>query len=68
MRNLLVVAALAACACGPGSRAGVPEYGYEVVHAYPQDRVAFTERLFYLDGFLYEGTSGQGSIKNGRQH
>ena len=56
MRTLIVVAALAACACGPASQAGVPEYGYDVVHIYPHDRTAFTEGLFYLDGFLYEST------------
>jgi len=56
MRVLIAVVALAACACGPASVAGVPEYGYEVVHAYPHDPTAFTEGLFYLDGFLYEST------------
>jgi glutaminyl-peptide cyclotransferase len=56
MRTLIVVAALAAFACGPASQAGVPEYGYDVVHVYPHDRTAFTEGLFYLDGFLYEST------------
>ena len=33
-----------------------PTYGYQVVHVYPHDRTAFTEGLFYLDGFLYEST------------
>ena len=56
MRNLIVVVALASCACGPASQAGVPEYGYDVIHVYPHDRSAFTEGLFYLNGFLYEGT------------
>jgi glutaminyl-peptide cyclotransferase len=56
MRTLIVVAALAACACSPVSHAGVPEYGYDVVHVYPHDRSAFTEGLFYLDGYLYEST------------
>jgi len=37
-------------------RAVVPVYGYEVVHTYPHDPHAFTEGLFYLDGFLYEST------------
>jgi glutaminyl-peptide cyclotransferase len=56
MRNVFVVVALALCACGPASQAGVPEYGYDVVHVYPHDRTAFTEGLFYLNGFLYEAT------------
>jgi glutaminyl-peptide cyclotransferase len=67
MRTLMVVAALAACACGPASEAGagVPEYGYDVVHVYPHDRNAFTEGLFYLNGFLYEATglNGQSSVR-----
>lgn len=36
--------------------AAVPVYGYEIVHTYPHDRTAFTEGLFYLNGFLYEST------------
>jgi glutaminyl-peptide cyclotransferase len=60
MRTLIVVAAFAACACGPASQAGVPEYGYDVVHVYPHDRTAFTEGLFYLNGFLYEATGLEG--------
>jgi glutaminyl-peptide cyclotransferase len=68
-RFLVVIAALAACACGPVSQAGEPqEYGYEVVHVYPHDPLAFTQGLFYLDGFLYESTGleGQSSIRKVR--
>ena len=36
--------------------AAVPIYDYEVVHSYPHDVTAFTEGLFYLNGFLYEST------------
>jgi len=36
--------------------ATVPLYGYQVVQTYPHDRTAFTEGLFYLNGFLYEST------------
>jgi glutaminyl-peptide cyclotransferase len=42
--------------CAIGAQAGVPMYRYEVVHTYPHDPTAFTEGLFYLDGFLYEST------------
>jgi glutaminyl-peptide cyclotransferase len=34
----------------------VPVYTVEVIHAYPHDVNAFTEGLFYLNGFLYEST------------
>jgi glutaminyl-peptide cyclotransferase len=56
MRALILFAALTATACGPATPAEVPEYTYDVVHVYPHDREAFTEGLFYLDGYLYEAT------------
>jgi hypothetical protein len=57
MRFLIVAAALAIAACGPSTQArSIPEYGYEVVHTYHHDPLAFTQGLFYLDGYLYEGT------------
>jgi glutaminyl-peptide cyclotransferase len=59
---LIFAAALAACACGPASEAGsIPVYGYNVVHVYPHDPQAFTQGLFFLDGFLYEGTGQEGA-------
>jgi glutaminyl-peptide cyclotransferase len=69
MRMMIAVAALAACACGPVSQAGgIPEYGYEVVHTYPHDPQAYTQGLFYLNGFLYESTglNGESSIRKER--
>ena len=36
----------------------VPVYGYEVVKSYPHDPKAFTEGLFFNNGFLYESTGG----------
>ena len=52
-------------AAAPSPQDGVPVYGYQIVHAYPHDPHAFTEGLFYLDGFLYESTGleGQSSIR-----
>jgi glutamine cyclotransferase len=62
MRALIVIAALAASACGPATQAGgIPEYGYEIVHTYPHDPAAFTEGLFYLNGYLYESTGLNGA-------
>jgi glutamine cyclotransferase len=55
--RLSIVAAAIAAACSPVSQAAsIPEYGYKVVHAYPHDPLAFTQGLFYLNGYLYEGT------------
>jgi glutaminyl-peptide cyclotransferase len=51
----LVVAPLAAPAI-----AAIPVYGVRVVHAYPHDAGAFTEGLFYHDGYLYESTGLEG--------
>jgi glutaminyl-peptide cyclotransferase len=60
MRILLLFAALSAAACsGPAADtapAGIVDYTYKVVHTYPHDPEAFTEGLFYLDGYLYEST------------
>ena len=35
---------------------GVPVYGYVHVHSYYHDPYAFTQGLYYKDGYLYEGT------------
>jgi glutamine cyclotransferase len=44
-------------AAGPGlTNAAVPVYGYDIVHTYPHDTSAFTEGLFFLNGYLYEST------------
>lgn len=59
----LVLSCLALPACAAGD--GIPVYGYSVVHAYPHDTGAYTEGLFYLDGYLYESTGqvGQSSVR-----
>lgn len=36
-------------------------YTYRVVKTYPHDPDAYTQGLFYKDGFLYEGTGQRGS-------
>ena len=66
-----IVAVLFASACGPPAPNSeplkppankrvqstvVPVYTYEVVKAYPHDPKAFTEGLYFKDGYLYEST------------
>lgn len=43
------------------SVAAAPVYGFKVVHAYPHDPKAFTEGLFFRNGFLYESTGLEGA-------
>lgn len=38
----------------------VPIYTYEIVKTYPHDPNAFTEGLFFYNGFLYESTGEEG--------
>ncbi len=39
----------------------VPVYGYKVIASYPHDPSAFTQGLFYSNGYLYESTGLFGS-------
>lgn len=60
---LLVLSAVYAAAIPAG--AAVPVFAYDVINTYPHDPEAFTEGLFYLNGFLYESTGleGRSSIR-----
>jgi glutamine cyclotransferase len=74
MRPILLFSCLVfAVACGGGTGNNIkpnvnaktpvqplPVYGYEVVRSYPHDPRAFTEGLFFNDGFLYESTGEEG--------
>ena len=42
------------------SSSSVPIYTYEIVKTYPHDPKAFTEGLFFYNGFLYESTGETG--------
>ncbi|MGB8715492.1 MAG: glutaminyl-peptide cyclotransferase [Rhodanobacteraceae bacterium] len=48
------------CLTGP-ALADVPVYGYRVVHSWPHDTGAYTEGLFWHDGYLYESTGNVGT-------
>ncbi|MDG3443670.1 glutaminyl-peptide cyclotransferase [Nitrospirillum amazonense] len=56
VRALLLALALAILPFTAHAQEAPRKYGVEVVHTYPHDPQAFTEGLFYLDGFLYEST------------
>jgi glutaminyl-peptide cyclotransferase len=63
--GLRLVAVLFAVAFASAAMAAVPVWGVSVVHTYPHDRGAFTEGLFYQDGYLYESTglNGQSQVR-----
>jgi glutaminyl-peptide cyclotransferase len=65
MKRLALAAALVCLFGSGGAWAATPVYGYKVVKAYPHDTGAFTEGLFWLNGFLYESTGleGRSSIR-----
>jgi glutamine cyclotransferase len=67
MLSALFLSSLAATAPVQGN-ARVPVHSYEVTASYPHDRSAFTQGLFFRDGFLYEstGVEGQSTIRKVR--
>lgn len=64
--GVLLASIALAFGCGPAASAdakpdGEPAiYDIEIVNAYPHDPEAFTQGLFYADGFLYESTGLKG--------
>lgn len=64
-RILGTVAVAMVAWAGVSAHAAVPEYKAEIVHVYPHDPQAFTEGLFYRDGYFYESTglNGHSSIR-----
>jgi glutaminyl-peptide cyclotransferase len=60
IRRFIGALALGVIAATASVQAAVPVYGYRVVHVYPHDTSAYTEGLFYKDGYLYESTGEAG--------
>ncbi|MBV8158963.1 MAG: glutaminyl-peptide cyclotransferase [Dyella sp.] len=56
----ICAAALGALIATASLHAATPVYGYRVVHTYPHETSAYTEGLFYKDGYLYESTGEAG--------
>ncbi len=55
-----------ACLTAAGAYAqSIPVYGYELHQTYPHDPAAFTQGLFFSDGFLFESTGmvGKSTIR-----
>jgi glutaminyl-peptide cyclotransferase len=68
MRLVLFATVLAISMLGCPAQTAIPVYSYKVVHVFPHDGAAFTEGLFYRNGFLYESTGlpGRSSIRKVR--
>lgn len=62
--SILALVLLLASAATPAA-SSIPVYGYKIVHSYPHDTGAYTEGLFYKDGYLYESTgeAGQSTVR-----
>jgi glutamine cyclotransferase len=60
IRQLTCLLTVALLTCCTPAGAAIPTYTYNVVHVYPHDITAYTEGLFYKDGFLYEATGEEG--------
>jgi glutaminyl-peptide cyclotransferase len=62
LRQVLSIAAVASFMLCPPAHAQwrVAKYTVEVVRSYPHDVEAYTEGLFFLNGFLYESTGQEG--------
>ncbi len=61
IRTVHLVAIILAATAFVRVQAAVPEYRATIVKTYPHDPHAFTEGLFYKDGFLYESTGQEGT-------
>jgi glutamine cyclotransferase len=59
-RTAALTAFALATVADAGAGAAVPQYSAVIVKTYPHDPSAFTEGLFYKDGFLYESTGREG--------
>ncbi len=64
VRKMAIVLVLSTAVCltlPTKASADVPVYGYDLINTYPHDAGAFTQGLYYKDGYLYEGTGLYGS-------
>lgn len=65
-KSLAVLAVVAAgLSITTSAHAYIPVYGYDLIDTYPHDSSAFTQGLYYRDGYLYESTGlyGKSSVR-----
>ena len=60
MKFSFAVVVAASLLGGSAAYAAIPVYSYVVKNTYPHDPDAFTQGLFFKDGFLYESTGLEG--------
>src|ERR1700750_674738 len=65
---VLASLAHAAPASAPARAKAIPVYGVQVVRTTPHDVNAFTEGLFFLNGWFYENTvlDGHSAVRHGK--
>jgi glutamine cyclotransferase len=65
MKNFRLLFILLSIFLVPAVSAQVPVHGYRVLNKFPHDYSSYTQGLFFIDGFLYEGTgrNGQSVLK-----
>ena len=65
MKKLATLALACSVLAAGAAHAALPVYGYMIKNTYPHDPKAFTQGLFFKDGYLYEttGLEGRSSLR-----
>jgi glutaminyl-peptide cyclotransferase len=65
LKKLATLALACSLLAAGAAQAAIPVYGYMIKATYPHDPQAFTQGLFFKDGFLYEttGLEGRSSLR-----
>jgi glutamine cyclotransferase len=65
LKKLATLALAGSLFAAGAAQAAIPVYGYMIKNTYPHDPQAFTQGLFFKDGYLYEttGLEGRSSLR-----